>query len=319
MKKTLYVIFILISIPYTVINAQINLQDSTVQFVAYYSIGDKYEYSYENNAFSIVNNDTILNQSSRCDLEIAVIDSTEHSYTMQCKYSNCRLNYYNDSITNKILNEMYNLLGDYEVIYETDEYGTFIKIKNWEEIRDKINPICDSVVKKLYTEFPMINFGFTENALAEHLKQPFSSGEKLETSCNEIKLLHSLLGSKMKIGNTYQADGETSNIWGGTPMKTTTLYTIENVDTENEITQVYSEMTTDASEIMKSFKESLSQKAINKQTQSEIENIKIPDLSVSTYTTFNIHSSGWTTYCFSVSDVKTTHTESFSTSEIIMK
>ena len=70
----------------TTLSAQINLNDSTVQVVAYWSKGDSYDYLYDYYKYNIQGKDTISWERTISKINITVIDSTENSYTLQAVY-----------------------------------------------------------------------------------------------------------------------------------------------------------------------------------------------------------------------------------------
>ena len=63
----------------TTLPAQINLNDSTVQVVAYWSKGDSYDYLYDYYKYNIQGKDTISWERTISKINITVIDSKRHS------------------------------------------------------------------------------------------------------------------------------------------------------------------------------------------------------------------------------------------------
>ena len=74
MKNSLLVLVFFMST--FVLSAQINKENSTVQTIAYWNLGEKHEYSITREQVKLKENDTISKEFSTYDVDITVVDST---------------------------------------------------------------------------------------------------------------------------------------------------------------------------------------------------------------------------------------------------
>lgn len=109
----------------TTLPAQINLNDSTAQVVAYWSKGDSYDYLYDYYKYNIQGKDTISWERTISKINITVIDSTENSYTLQAVYDTPNaIRSGSDSISRELTSRISRTFGNDTVIVETNELGT---------------------------------------------------------------------------------------------------------------------------------------------------------------------------------------------------
>lgn len=106
--------------------AQISIQDSSVYVVAYWKKGESKTYTVTNQEVSMRNADTVKKNLYTYDITITVKDSTEHSYILECSYSNLQI-ISGDNLVN----------SKQPRIIETDTCGKFKSIINWEDLRDE--------------------------------------------------------------------------------------------------------------------------------------------------------------------------------------
>ena len=120
----------------TTLPAQINLNDSTVQVVAYWSKGDSYDYLYDYYKYNIQGKDTISWERTISKINITVIDSTENSYTLQAVYDTPNaIRSGSDSISRELTSRISRTFGNDTVIVETNELGTIKRLVSLPESR----------------------------------------------------------------------------------------------------------------------------------------------------------------------------------------
>lgn len=118
----------------TTLPAQINLNDSTVQVVAYWSKGDSYDYLYDYYKYNIQGKDTISWERTISKINITVIDSTENSYTLQAVYDTPNaIRSGSDSISRELTSRISRTFGNDTVIVETNELGTIKRLVNFDK------------------------------------------------------------------------------------------------------------------------------------------------------------------------------------------
>src|SRR5688500_11262551 len=104
------------------------LSNSKVTTIGYWNIGDKSIYHVtELDTKYKANSDKIARQSKvEYDLELKVVDSTEHTYVFEARYLNQK-----HETSDQELEKMLNSLQMENVIrYQTNEFGTFDTILN---------------------------------------------------------------------------------------------------------------------------------------------------------------------------------------------
>ena len=122
----------------TTLSAQINLNDSTVQVVAYWSKGDSYDYLYDYYKYNIQGKDTISWERTISKINITVIDSTENSYTLQAVYDTPNaIRSGSDSISRELTSRISRTFGNDTVIVETNELGTIKRLVNFDQLRSR--------------------------------------------------------------------------------------------------------------------------------------------------------------------------------------
>ena len=122
----------------TTLSAQINLNDSTVQVVAYWSKGDSYDYLYDYYKYNIQGKDTISWERTISKINITVIDSTENSYTLQAVYDTPNaIRSGSDSISRELTSRISRTFGNDTVIVETNELGTIKQLVNFDQLRSR--------------------------------------------------------------------------------------------------------------------------------------------------------------------------------------
>ena len=114
--------------------SQINLKDSTVQVVAYWAKGDKYNYSMNSSAYEVIGNDTVLISKSMDMFTLEIIDSTDTGYLVQYKVLEENF-HFKDGDVNDIVNQLSRATDNIPIILKTDQYGTFEGIANFEEYK----------------------------------------------------------------------------------------------------------------------------------------------------------------------------------------
>ena len=122
----------------TTLPAQINLNDSTAQVVAYWSKGDSYDYLYDYYKYNIQGKDTISWERTISKINITVIDSTENSYTLQAVYDTPNaIRSGSDSISRELTSRISRTFGNDTVIVETNELGTIKRLVNFDQLRSR--------------------------------------------------------------------------------------------------------------------------------------------------------------------------------------
>lgn len=144
MKKALSIITILVITFSLFAQEQPNLLSSTkITTIGYWNRGDKVSYQVTNSSTTTKTGSTqpAVQSTSTYDLEITVVDSTEHSYILEMKYLTG-----SSEDLDPDLQEIMNTLQMRTIIrYQTDEFGSYEKILNIAELQAEF--------KRAFTEF----------------------------------------------------------------------------------------------------------------------------------------------------------------------
>lgn len=127
---------------------QPNLVSSTkITTIGYWNIGDKVSYQVSQTDVTNKSGSTqpTKQKSNTYDLEIKVIDSTDHSYVLEMKYLKSAVEGYDPQ-----LQELMNSFQTSAPIrYQTDELGIYQKILNTAELQKDFKKKCEEFKKQL--------------------------------------------------------------------------------------------------------------------------------------------------------------------------
>lgn len=225
MPKILLPLFIFFST--FISHAQIDT--SSVSFVAYWSIGDSYDYKVTKTTQKWKNGELVTDTKQETLSNFTVIDSTEKTYSIKWSYdTNLEGNY-------NIPKNFIEKLSKYEntvVLYNTNELGAFLEVINWEEIRDVMTSMIDDVVLVLSEN------GSEKNKKLINVMKPFKeiyqTKEGIEQLVvKDLQLFHMPMGLEFDTKETINYEDEITNFLGGRPIKTDAKIYFTEVDNEN--------------------------------------------------------------------------------------
>ncbi|MCH7414269.1 hypothetical protein MM213_12285 [Belliella sp. R4-6] len=210
-----------------------------VSFIAYWSVGDVYKYEVSKYKKQWSGDDLIKNDSSKYLAKFEVIDSTETSYKVKWEYENEIFR--SAEIPDEVLNKIgYSSIT--EVIFLTDEYGTYQGIENWEEIRDMIIGVFDVLIpilsegkdtESIYSALsPMIEMYKTKAGIEDYLLP-------------ELNYFHFPLGSEFAIGEVFEYEEFLANMFGNEKIKAKAKVYLDEVDFEDDYCILIQEMELD--------------------------------------------------------------------------
>ena len=186
---------------------QLNLVSSTkITTIGYWNIGDKvsYQVSQTDVTDKSGTTQTAKQKSNTYDLEITVIDSTEHNYVLEMNYRKAAVEGYDPQ-----LQELMNSFQTSAPIrYQTDELGLFQKILNTVELQKDFKKKCEEFKKQL-----IINRG-AEAAkpvikMLDDLQTEFSKPENIEVLYfSDIMAIHGNYGMELVLNKPTEIDVE---------------------------------------------------------------------------------------------------------------
>ncbi|PKG41481.1 hypothetical protein [Psychroflexus sp. MES1-P1E] len=279
---------------------QISAKDSTVQVIGYWSNQETQSYNVAYEKFKIKRKDTISRELMKYEVDIKIIDSTENSYTIDWFYKN-----YSIDTENELVRKLASIANDISVKIKTDEYGAFIEIVNWKEVRDYLVKGTEKLKVEL-KEVP--NY----KEIIANVMSIYSTKESIEANAVKDALqFYKFHGVKYNLGEELEGVLETSNNFGGEPFETDVRFSLDEI---NEI---------DGNSILRS-NELINSKQLTDATYKHLKMLgtfgdkipprnEFPSLTNETNTASRIHGeSGWIIYSIETKEItaeETTHIE----------
>lgn len=277
--------------------SQINLQDSTVQVIGYWSVGDKYNFELKSSAYKTDGKDTTWTRRSKDIFTFEVIDSTDTGYLLKCTFLESM-----SLIENKELDEIADKLNEMAqkipVVLKTDIYGTVQGLSNFDEYQSELLKAVNLITKELKTDNDKVTA-----QIIESVDNIMKSEDFVYKSIEPITSLLAFHGGKYSIDKEYSEDHKLPS-----PINPETLIDAKNVfgvydyDTESSVTRFYDEWLFDNGQILAS---ALS--LINKMLPKEEQLYKLPDnqeIKLTVFKQINIHTNtGWPTFGYYINEV----------------
>lgn len=202
---------------------------TSVAFIAYWSLGDSYSYEITKYTQQWKGDELVKFDSSSYSAEFLVIDSTETSYQIKWKYTH---ELFRSQVVDQVLLQSLNVKPILEIIYSTDEYGEFVGIDNWEEVRDAVNEIFETLTPILVEGKES---GPAIQQVLQQMKNTYQSKIGIEAFVvPELKLLHFPFGASLEVGRIYEYDDSLPNLFGEEPVDAKGQLYLDEVDVEDE-------------------------------------------------------------------------------------
>jgi hypothetical protein len=242
-------------------------QDTTaIDFVAYWRIGDSYEYTH-----TIINEDIKENGQSISDTNmyiftLSVLDSTEKSYTLKLTFTKPH-----EGASGELT---FFEFSKPDLIYQTDQNGKFVKLLNYTDLLITYDSLFSIVQKTVNPD------GKTFQYELNKIKSAFTSEDGLiQKFYQEMHFLHATLGYRYDASKSISYDDELPNLLGSENFKATTKLFIENLDTNNyycELVKVKELDQDSANKILMESIQSLNQIGLN-ESQVKLVQFKLSD------------------------------------------
>ena len=282
MKKQ--ILLFLLTLVFGQLSAQIDMQDSTVQVISYWNMGESQMYHVTESEIVMVKEDTLSMIENSFDVEIKVSDSTSYGYILEWTRKDFQF-----SKSNSLDVQLDAILSDRPILLTTDIYGSDIQVLNWEDLSTYVDNKC----KQLLTEYEG-----KEAALARInlVMRKHASKKSFETFViRDVHQYFTYHGAKYKLGETITENIKVSNNYGGDPLDATTALVLDELLPEN------------STSIIKSF-QNINPQQLTAVTYDYLKSLNIVEGSLPAYEDFptvtkqiwggsEIHStSGWVIY-----------------------
>lgn len=228
--------------------AQYNKGENLVNVIPYWNKGAVYEYEVTETEYDFKRYDTINRKTTSYDLKLTIIDSTENSYTVEWK-TKINMPTENPEII-KIIEEHFKDLGDYKILYKTNELGAIQEITNQDE------------VKKYYTR--LMNIATKDLNLSENEKKLFfqfiDNDEYFDTfllqDLNQFHQFYSYQFTTTPIINEI----EYTNPFTNTPIQLKQTYKLNQYDEEDETYSLRMDQYVDEEKFLNDIKKIITKK-----------------------------------------------------------
>ena len=196
-----------------------------VPFVAYWSIGDSYDFKITKVKQKTKDNILVNNDTTAYKLNFLVIDSTETSYTIKWSYKT-------DFEQMNIPLNMVDAFSKYDttnVIYKTNELGQFIEIVNWKEISDMMQEVTDILLTEVAKNKDLDETKFRK--IVTPLLDIYKTKQGIEQILfKEIQYFHYFFGLEYSTAEPLYYEQELPNMFGGKPIRGDVKLYFESVD-----------------------------------------------------------------------------------------
>lgn len=282
MKKSLLVGILLFS--FTNIFGQINKADSTVGIVGYWNLNEKQSYTIFKEKYKIKDADTTYTGQFKYTVDLTIIDSTADSYTIEWYYKD-----YETINDNSLVQSIFKISENLNILIKTNELGGFIEVVNWEEIRDSIF-VATSLLREVFKDTPDID------EILKKIENNYLTKENIESgSIRDILQYYYFHGGLYKLGDVLEATIQLPNLYGGNPFEADVAIWLDEIKAEFHNSVLRSEQTVNSEQLTDATYLYL------KDLRSPLDTI-FPDrkdfapLHNNTWAVSQIHESGWVLY-----------------------
>lgn len=292
MKHLIVTLFIFIIA--TNLHGQINMNDSTVQVIGYWDKNEKQSYTVTHESYRLKGADTTARDFWKYGVDITITDSTADSYTIDWFYHD-----YDIHSDNELIQKISVIAQDMTITIKTNELGVFQEVTNWKEVRDYIYKGL-KMFKKETKEIPNMDKYISQ------VEKMYNSKESIEASAiKEIQQFHTYHGGKYSFNNEINTTMKTANLYSNEPFDTDLILWVEEIDPDDNSSVICMEQTINSEQLTKTTFDYLSNMAETLKTPAPVLS-EFPALKNVTWTTSQIHGSGWVIYSIETKEVSTT-------------
>ena len=263
---------------------QINMADSTAQVITYWEKGEKQNYSVTSEKIKIKGADTTSKEMTTYDVEITVLNISEKSYTIEWLYKNIKSN-----SQNPIVQKLMNITKDMKVVFKTDEFGAFIEVVNWKEIKEYIQKEA-SALRKDFKEIQQM-----DNVIKQ-IEATYSTKEAIESaSIKDIQQFHSFHGAKYKLGEVLKGQIKVPNLYGTEPFDSEFSLCLDEINEADNNFIIRSTQQVNSEQLTNATYDYLTKKAKTMNIEPP-KREELKELKNETLTATRMHGTGWVVY-----------------------
>jgi len=263
---------------------QINMADSTAQVITYWEKGEKQNYSMTAEKIKIKGSDTTIREMTTYNVEITVLNNIEKTYTIEWLYKDIKSN-----SQNPIVQKLMNINKDMKVVFKTDEFGAFIEVVNWKEIKAYIQKEV-STLRKDFKEIQEM-----DNVIKQ-IEATYSTKEAIESaSIKDIQQFHTFHGAKYKLGEVIKGQIKVPNLYGTEPFDSEFSLSLDEINEADNNFIIRSTQQVNIEQLTNATFDYLTKtaKTMNIEPPKREE---LKDLKNETLTATRMHGTGWVVY-----------------------
>src|SRR5690606_26923302 len=192
--------------------------------------------------------------------------------------------------------KLLSLSKDMKVIYATDEFGSFVEVVNWKEIRNYMMKGIDILKDD-------IRVHDAQEKILQQVELTFSTKEAIEAiAIKDIQQFHNFHGGKYKLGELVEGSMQLPNVIGKEPFDVEVTISLDEINTENYDFLLTSTQSVNKDQLTNATYEYLVAMAdLIKETPPKRDDLK--DLTNKSLTTSRINDIGWIIYSLQTTTV----------------
>ena len=293
-KINLFRIFFIIFIfNFTPIISQININDSTVQVIGYWNLGDKQTYLVSQEKYKIKGSDTTSRELTTYYVDIVISDSTKESYIVDWFYHDFKV-----QSTNEVIKKLSTLLEEFTIKIKTDEFGVLFEVLNWEEVQKYIYKLT-AKLKEEFKDVPNMNNIISQIENIYSTKESITNG-----TINEIHQFYSFHGGKYKLHEEIKSEMKIPNLLGGEPFDTEVFVSLDEINEEDNNSIIRMQQIVNSDQLTEATFKYLKNLAIS----TNLPEPKIEEFSKlvnNTWVSSRMHGSGWPIFSIETKETST--------------
>lgn len=319
MNKRIISLLITFLASISVAYCQIDTVNKTVSVVAYWGVGDKYEFDHTDKKMKVNGQDTVYTNHEYERFSLEVVAENEIGYLL--KYEEVEAIDYlateGEILFNQKLDELF---GNMPLYLQMDSMGSFIDIANWEEVREDILQKEDLLRQLLQAMFIELEAkkesGLDIDQIIEGILAPLTKKESVLISLNYVIRLFLYNGYQLSSEGAADWEEERPNMFTDDMVETSCRRLVYDLNTETEHVQFITKCKLDPDQLLDigiRYYTSLLGEDVN------IQDTPTPNFSSEDFTWQMIHvGSGWTTGVYYEMNVTTGDQEVIRTQETDM-
>ena len=270
---------------------QINMADSSAQIIGYWSIGDTQSYNISLENYRIKGSDTTSRVMIKYEVDITIKDSTENSYSIEWFYRDFDIN--TDS---ELVQKISSAAENVSVLIKTDEFGTVQEVLNWEEVRDYMDKMMDTLKTALK------HIKGAERIIEESLAM-YKNKEAIEANAiKDVIQFYDFHGGKYILNEEVTGEMQYANNYGGEPFDVDLIIRMDELNQEDDNLVMRMHQSVNSEQLTKATYEYLKKTPAFRDKMPVIE--EFPTLTSDTWTASRIHGdTGWIIYSILTKEV----------------